>query len=921
MSKRSLLVTTAWAAMICAGGAAHAATAAAAAASTTTAASDSTTVGEIVVTAERREANLQQVPEAVTAFTAQDRNLKGINTVQDMTNFTPGLTYSSQLDRPAIRGLARSTNTYTADSSVAVYYDDFFSNSTFLVGRDDMLIDQVEVLVGPQGTLYGRNSIGGLINTKSKRPTDYWSGEVRGGYGNFDYSKIEGTISGPLAPGLSFRLSGYLESQTQGWLKNTVPGGLSEGGVRRDPYGDFQLEYKGDKDDIWFDSYVVGFNDDRGGPGALLGTPTVGQYDTALSVPGQITFNPNFAYGQPQPGFVPVGTPVTGPIAGTAVGTLPGGNPAATNIRSFAHNVPTDITVNKAYTFTLHWLHHFDGFDVRYIGGYSQYHYELHSALFANDNSSVTSYQIPLNAPSADLTKSLCADISGFGLCGPLTVHPTQVFNFTTQTDWSSHEITISSTTNSPFQWIAGAYYYWETDNNPITVTEPDQPQLKNPVTLAGIPTAIGAQAMGKPIPAGALAAPNPSGNYYFTDYQDRIQSIAGYAQVDWKITSTIKLTGGLRYTYDWKHAQEETRYILFSDGALNPAVYGSLTPAVDFTPALTSQAIDPGVCAAPTVPTSGPYAGAQVRCLRGDSQALTGTAGIEWTPDPDTLVYARYNRGYKAFALNAGLNGPKPEVAPEVVNDVEIGLKKTIHGNLVIDADAFYYDYHNDQVPLSFIQTTGLASTLGIALGEFINIPTAVSEGIELTADWRPIRAWDINLTYGLDRTVITSNCTAVNGVAVGACYRDPLDGPAVQPGARPVGARLPDGSFSQAVNGNALPQAPENKVAINTNYSWDFTPGRLIASATYVWKDKSYASIFTRSYDQAPSWDEVDFRLTWSGNHDRYEVIAYAKNVLNSIGYDAAASGYYGLGNNPVAAFDLTPPRTYGVEVHYKF
>lgn len=73
-----------------------------------------TTVGEIVVTAEKREANIQDVPEAVSAFTAQDRNIKGIQTVQDLTNFTPGFTYSSALDRPAMRGLSRNTNQYTA---------------------------------------------------------------------------------------------------------------------------------------------------------------------------------------------------------------------------------------------------------------------------------------------------------------------------------------------------------------------------------------------------------------------------------------------------------------------------------------------------------------------------------------------------------------------------------------------------------------------------------------------------------------------------------------------------------------------------------------------------------------------------------------------------------------------------------------
>ena len=120
MNKHLLLATTAaWGAVALSAGLAHAA----AAGGSTTAAvpSDATTIGEIVVTAERREASLQDVPEAVTAFTAKDRNLKGISSVQDITNFTPGLTYSSQLDRPAIRGLAKNNNIYTTDSGVAIY--------------------------------------------------------------------------------------------------------------------------------------------------------------------------------------------------------------------------------------------------------------------------------------------------------------------------------------------------------------------------------------------------------------------------------------------------------------------------------------------------------------------------------------------------------------------------------------------------------------------------------------------------------------------------------------------------------------------------------------------------------------------------------------------------------------------------------
>src|ERR1700722_12065468 len=192
MSKRVLLLTCAVTALSSFAGMAAAAPAAAPAA-----ADQTSTVGEVIVTAEKRSVNVQQVPVAVSAFTAKQRNLEGITTIQDITNFTPGLTYSSQLDRAAMRGLARLSNTLSADSSVAVYNDDLYSTSTFLVGLDDLFISQIEIERGPQGTLYGRNAIGGLINTTSRRPTDDFSGEFRAEYGNYDHSNFEGTVSGP----------------------------------------------------------------------------------------------------------------------------------------------------------------------------------------------------------------------------------------------------------------------------------------------------------------------------------------------------------------------------------------------------------------------------------------------------------------------------------------------------------------------------------------------------------------------------------------------------------------------------------------------------------------------------------------------------------------------------------------------------
>jgi iron complex outermembrane receptor protein len=922
MTKASLLAASAIGALSIATGAfAQTAAATKPAPTKTPDSAPSTTIGEIVVTAEKREANLQDVPEAVTAFTAQDRNIKGIETVQDLTDFTPGFTYSSQLDRPAMRGLSRATNIYLQDSSVAVYYDDFFSNSTFLVGRDDMLIDQVEVVLGPQGTLYGRNSIGGLINTISKRPTDELSGEARAIVGNYGYTKFEYTVSGPILPHLNFRLSMYDENQTQGWLNNLVPGQPSEGGVRHDPYADFQLEYKGDKDDIWFDTYVVGFNHDRGGPGSLLATPTAGSYSTALTGTSQIAFNPNFPYGG-------------GAVPGSVVGQIGTDNPIVNtgNLRDFAHALTTNITVDKAYTFTLHWTHHFDGFDVKYVGGYSQYHYELKDPYFANDNSPITQYKIPITpfSPTTAPANELCAlgqlglgPLAGTG-CGPLTVYPTQTFQFTTQTDWSSHEITFSSTWNKPIQWIAGLYYYWETDNNPVTSQQIQQPQLASPIELLPL------EAAGAFVPA----APNPGRYNFFLDYQDRVQSAAAYAQVDWKILPRLKLTGGLRYTFDWKHGTEETRYVDFSSGVLNPYSFGSDTPAVDITPLLidlpgplnaSAKGSGPGICGLPVLQTTGPFAGDYTRCLSDHSEALTGTAGVEWTPNDNTLIYARYNRGYKAFAFYAGYIESNTVAAPEHVDDYEVGYKETFGNNFTLDAAAFYYNYTNDQVPLGVIVGSGTTSTV---VTQFVNVPKAVSDGVELTAYWRPIRHLDLSLTYGLDHTTILTGCTLVGGVPTGACYEDTLDPNGAAPGARVV-ATAANGTALQSVKGDELPQAPENKVAFNAVYTWNFNPGNLSLSGTYIWKDKSYASLFTRVYDEAPSWDQVNLRLTWSGNHDRYEVILYVNNLFNTYGYDAAGAGY--ILNNPVSSpataltqtssFDLTPPRTFGAEFHYKF
>ncbi|HKT53653.1 MAG TPA: TonB-dependent receptor, partial [Caulobacteraceae bacterium] len=721
--------------------------------------------------------------------------------------------------------------------------------------------------------------------------------------------------------GLDFRLSAVKTDQSQGYFKN-LAGGPGEGGVVHDWYAEAQLEWKPtDRDDAWLLLSSQGLDNDRSGPGALLGTPTLGAYNVSIIAPDSpAIFNPNFGYSRlsgfspclnPQLGCLPLPNQeptglALGPIPGSVTGAVPGltNNPALTNIRNFAHSVPTNIRAGDTYNINFHYIHHFDGFDMKYVGGYMQYHYHLVSGLPDEDNSSITSYQIPL------YPTGLCAT-GALGPCAPLTVFPSQVYSYNDYNRWMSHEITFSSTTNGPLQWIAGVYYFDEHYRSPITVAQPQQAQFAAPFYPL-VPSAT------SPLnPFGLVPAPaNPQRIWYNTSYALATQSTAGYVQLDYKVTDAVKLTGGVRYTYDKKYGDEEYRQLAFSDllaappsNAFTAEDLGTSLPAIDITSAEIATGPYKGVTCLPFLLANGAYK----RCLGDSSNAVTGTAGVEWTPDSATLAYIRYNRGYKAFGLNVGTIIADPEAKPEFVDDFEIGLKQTLGRTFQYSADAFYYNYVNDQVPVYVVSNA-------LVQNEFFNIPRAVSEGFELQAEWDPIEHLDMTLTYAFDHTAILSGCNAANPQG-STCLIDAVDPSALAVGARPVGA-AGGGYVYQSVKGGPLPQAPENKVSLNVNYTWEFDPGNFTLSGSYIWKDSSYPTVFKRWYYETPSWSQVDLRALWIGDHDRYEIIGFAKNLFNTIGYDAAFDAYGSTlpyGQDP--AYELTPPRTYGVEVHVKF
>ena len=291
------------------------------------------------------------------------------------------------------------------------------------------------------------------------------------------------------------------------------------------------------------------------------------------------------------------------PFPGSIVGQIGTNNPIVTsgNIRLFAHSIPTDITVNKAPTFVLHWTHHFDGFDLKYVGGYSQYHYELHTAYFYNGDSPITSYQVPVWRPVSVPLRIGAIRLQFAGRCSPLTVNPTQQFSFTTQTDWSSHEIQIASTWNKPIQWIAGLYYFWETDNNPEDFQELSQPQIQSPVSFTGIAPAIAAQAAGRRSRPRPWPLPTPAATTCC--WTTRIGSRAPVSIVRLTgssiLTSSSPLARGIPGTGRRPRRRPDTS--TSASNILSPYTYGSLLPAIDISPLEIDPNPGKGICASRT--------------------------------------------------------------------------------------------------------------------------------------------------------------------------------------------------------------------------------------------------------------------------------------------------------------------------------
>lgn len=186
---------------------------------------DTNPIEEVIVTSQRRSQNLQQVPKAISVVNQEQLERARIINLESLAPKVPGLTVSYfSLGQPTIhmRGIGSNDDGAALDNSIIVYLDDVYVSRISVIDLNLLDVERLEVLRGPQGTLYGRNTIGGAINVVSKKPSQEGSIDIRASAGNYDHLSAAAIFNGPL---IDHQLLGKLAlsaERTDGWQDNIV---------------------------------------------------------------------------------------------------------------------------------------------------------------------------------------------------------------------------------------------------------------------------------------------------------------------------------------------------------------------------------------------------------------------------------------------------------------------------------------------------------------------------------------------------------------------------------------------------------------------------------------------------------------------------------------------------------------------------
>ncbi|WP_353229841.1 TonB-dependent receptor [Novosphingobium sp.] len=710
--------------------------------------------GEIVVTAQKREQSAQKIGIAVTALGKDALAALGRQDVTALAGQVPNLEvnqYSPTITVFNIRGVSQNDFTDAQEAPIAFYDDEVYIGSLGAITGMNFDLERVEVLRGPQGTLFGRNATGGLVQFVSAKPTARTEAFVTLTTGSYGQVATEGAVSGALSDNVRARFS-FTTNNMGGYVRNTM--GPSLGNTKF--YG---LRGQIAADLSPADKLVVkvqALRNDHERSGAYSWAAT---------------------YPDPANHFL-----------GDYAAHVPGGNPGAPYTDAGQGADANGYTNHSGSPF-VQSEDRVGAFDRTFWDVSARYTHDFGGAELA----SISDYQ--------HLAKDYGEDSD---------MSPNAIFHYDTHQRMTqlSQELRLSGKT-AQLNWVAGLYA--------MNIHTANQYQVVSPAnTYPGIGTL----------------------NYGGTQ---NTTSLAAFAQMEYAVTPTVSVIGGLRYSHDRKHIE-------FQD-------YSNGTLLFDW---------------ATTIPAVAPLRFATFN-------NWSGKAEVDYKPDANTLIYASVNRGTKAGGFGT-VSSPAPytddpatsvatgqalvQAIPfkqEVLTNWEAGFKLTLFNRTThLNGSAFFYNYANYQ------------AFQNIGVNQYISNHQAYNHGAELALDTRPVKG----LYLGTFVTVLSSK---VKGIT------------------------LPDGFVTDRV----LPQAPEFAIGAQAHYQFPVGPGVLGLGTDWKHESGSYFETNNAPVDYEPARTIGNVRVTYAVMDGKVEMAGFVTNVTDKWYrvYNLDLSGLLGASNQTYA------------------
>lgn len=649
---------------------------------------------EIIVTAQKREQSLQDVGIAISAFSGDQLRAFGVEKSFDVAAFTPGVHVSGNLagqnTQFTIRGVTQNDFNDIIESPNAVYLDEGYiaiaQAQTFAVFD----IDRVEILKGPQGTLFGRNATGGLVQYLSNKPTfDKVDGYVDATYGYFDSSahadqgRLEAAVGGPFSDTVAGRIAVYYNNH-DGYLKNLYPldavGAATFGAGTDNSPGPGAGADLGDDDtkalrgtlsfkpsDVTFINLSGNYARSEVATGPYQSKPTIGVFDGVGGV-GELINVIDVAPDEIRAGIAADGSDFGSDQGNTGSFGFPFGRPVpGGDFFGYIDPDGDDFVTSGDFAFKNNGFTESWGLNLRL-------EHELTSTI---NFVSITDYK--------DYEKLLFIDVDSAPVNQLANYAGVDATSFT-------QEFRVAGDTDS-LNWVVGLFF--------LDIDTDSDNGLKAPAN--SLPALFG----GLNFPAGADIGVQAT---------LETKSYSLFGQAEWNFTDNLTLITGFRFIIEEKdYSMRQGLFFNTSNFAVNVGepFFDIRRDALGLDSRFTADRSDP---------------------------LWAGKLQLNWTPDESLLVYAGLNRGVKAASYNApipgGLGFPDSFLPyeEEVLYTIEGGIKKTLSdGRTRISLDAFYYDYQDYQAFLF----TGVA-------GVVIN-SNADNYGAEFQVQTSPADGWDL--------------------------------------------------------------------------------------------------------------------------------------------------------------------------------